>query len=186
MPINALTSLGAAAFALSGLLNILADFMPDAGTRLMNFAGVCLGVLGLQAVYLHTHRKTGAAALAGFLLATFGFLGIAGFLFTDAFVFPLLDPGTVETLTAGTTGLAILAAVILYVLGVLLFSATLFRASVLPKPALVLWAAGTLPTVAAIALPALVMTLAEIIASVGVVWIALAILRDRRAEGLSP
>ncbi len=181
MRINSFVAFGAVAFAVSGVLNIFADFMPETATRLMNFIGVCLGVVGLQALYVYSHQKTGAAALAGVLLATFGFLGIAGFLFTDAFVFPSLDPVTVETLTAGTTGLAIFAAVILYVLGVLLFAATLYRARALPRPALLLWAIGTLPTLAAIALPAFVMTIAEIIASAGVIWIALSILREMRS-----
>lgn len=185
MPINSFITLGAAAFAMSGLLNIFADFMPDEATRPMNFVGVCLGVLGLQALFLYAHERTGAATLAGFLLATFGFLGIAGFLFTDAFVFPSLGSDTVEILTAGATGLAIFAAVILYVLGVLLFSTTLYWTAVLPKPALLLWALGTLPTIAAIALPAIVMTAAEIMASIGVVWIALSVMRDVRSEDWS-
>lgn len=182
MRLNSLVAIGAAAFAASGILNIFADFMPDTVTRLMNFFGVCLGVLGLHALYIFAHQRTGAANLVGFLLSTFGFLGIAGFLFTDAFVFPSLAQETVGALTAGSTGLAIFGAVILYVAGVLLFTVTLYRSGVLPRPALLLWAAGTAPTIAAIALPAIVMTVAEITASVGVVWIAFAVLRDVRTK----
>ncbi len=185
MRLNSFVAVGAAAFAVSGVLNIFADFMPDAATQLMNFVGVCLGVLGLQALYVFAHQKTGVANLSGFLLATFGFLGIAGFLFADAFVFPSLETDTLATLIAGTTGLAIFASVILYVVGVLLFATTLFRSGMLPKPALLLWATGTLPTLAAIALPAVVMTVAEIVASVGVIWIANAILRDLRSDAWS-
>ena len=177
MRLNTFVALGAIAFGMSGALNIVADFLPDSVTRLMNFFGVCLGILGLQALYVFVYDRTGTATLVAFLLAVFGFIGIAGFLFTDAFVFPALEAAQVETLTAGGTGIAIFSAVILYVLGVLLFAATLLRSGLLPKPALALWAVGTLPTLAAIALPPAVMTVAEITASVGIIWIATVMLR---------
>ena len=125
MRLNTFVMIGAACFAASGILNIFADFMPDTATRLMNFFGVCLGVFGLQALYIFAHQKSGRMGLAGFLLSTIGFLGIAGFLFTDAFVFPSLDQEVTEALTAGAAGLAIFAAVILYVFGPALRHCTL-------------------------------------------------------------
>lgn len=180
MRLNSFMTLGAVAFAASGVLNIFADFMPDTVTRLLNFFGVCLGILGLQALYVFVHSQTGRATLAGFVVALLGFIGIAGFLFTDAFVFPALDAAEVSALTAGGTGMAIFASVILYVVGVLTFVATLFRTGLLPKAALLLWGAGTAPTIAAIALPAGVMTVAEIAASLGIIWIAAVMISQTR------
>jgi predicted RND superfamily exporter protein len=104
-----------------------------------------------------------------------GFIGIAGFLFVDAFVFPYIDASLKETLTNGPTGIAIFASVIVYVLGVLLFTIASFRANVYPKLPLIFWGVGVAPTLAAIALPAMVMTVAEIVASIGIIWIGVAI-----------
>jgi hypothetical protein len=181
MHLGSFVAVGAAAFALSGALNILADFMPVAATRVMNMAGVGLGIIGLPALYVHSHRGTGAAALAALVVATAGFVGIAGFLFADAFVLAALPAETVAGLTAGSTGMAIFAAVILYVAGVLGLVASLWRGGAVPRPALALWGVGTVPTLAAIALPAGVMTVAEILASLGVIWIAGAMWQGRGA-----
>jgi hypothetical protein len=174
MQLLSFVRLGAAAFALSGALNILADFMPVEATRVMNLAGVMLGIIGLPALYVHSHRVTGVAALVGLAVALAGFVGIAGLLFVQAFVFPALDPAAVADLTAGGAGVAIFAAVILYVAGVLVLVVALWRGGAVPRPALALWGLGTAPTLAAIALPAVVMTVAEIVASLGVIWIAAA------------
>lgn len=177
-------TIGAIAFAASALLNIFADFLPIPATRLMNFVGVSLGILGLQALYLF-HPNADKATLAAHLIATFGFIGIAGFLFADAFIFPALAVAQVANLTAGPTGLAIFAAVTLYVLGVLALTATLFRQTILPKPALALWAIGTAPTITAIALPPAVMTVAEITASLGILWIATTMLRSPQPNAVA-
>jgi hypothetical protein len=182
-PVSFVT-VGALALAASGVLNIFADVLPDSATPAMNLAGVALGIIGLQALWIFASPRAGRAVLAGYLLAVVGFVGIAGFLFADAFIFPALPPDQVAALVAGPAGLAIFAAVILYVAGVLVLAATLFRLhGLLPRPALLLWAVGTAPTVAAIALPAIVMTVAEITASLGLIWIALTMLRPLQVAG---
>jgi len=167
--------LGAALFGLSGAVNIVADLVP--GTAWFNLAGVAAGILGLPAIYLFQRRAVGLPGLVAALLAGLGLIGIAGFLFVDAAIFPALAEETVAAVTAGAPGLAIFAAVILYVAGVLAFAAAGWRGAVLPRAGLALWAAGTAPTVAAIALPPAVMTVAEILAGAGVVWLAHAVWR---------
>lgn len=178
-----LFKLGALLFALSGAVNIIADLVP--GTAWFNLAGVAAGILGLPALYLVQRRAIGLPGLVAALLAGLGLIGIAGFLFADAAIFPALAEDTVAAITEGGAGLAIFAAVILYVLGVLAFAAASWRGAVLPRAGLALWAVGTAPTVAAIALPPVVMTVAEIVAGAGVVWLAQAVWRRAEREAHS-
>lgn len=171
MKVSTLYKAGAAAFILSGILNIIADFLPATATRLLNFGGVATGILGLVAIYLFQRERVGVFGFISYLVAAFGFIGIAGFLFVDAFVFPYISTTLQEELVNGATGTAIFMSVIAYVLGVVLFNVASFRAKRYPTPALVLWTIGVLPTLAATALPGFVITIAEITASIGIVWI---------------
>ena len=150
---------------------------------MLNFLGVALGVLGLSAVFVHLHDRAGWLTYGGYVLATFGFVGIAGFLFAQAAVFPALPAETVTALTEGPTGLAIFAAVIVYVLGVVVFCAGAWRTGRLPGWALALWAVATLPTLVAIMLPAHVLTVSEIIVSLGILGVTLRIWRDTGVPG---
>jgi hypothetical protein len=172
---------GAVLFGLSGAVNMVADLLP--GTVWLNVLGVAVGILGLPAIYLAQWRETGSQGLIAALLAGLGLIGIAGFLFVDATVLPNLPAETGAALMGGPAGAAIFAAVILYVLGVVGFAAANWRGAVLPRTALALWAIGTAPTIAAVALPSVVMTVAEIVAGAGVVWLAVAVFRA--APGLN-
>jgi hypothetical protein len=163
----------------SGLVNIVADILP--GTALWNLAGVALGILVLPALYLVQRRAVGRPGLIAASFAQLGLIGIVGLLFAQAALFPEMDPKAVAALTAGRAGMFIFASVILYVLGVLAFAATSWRPRVHPRPALALWAIGTAPTVAAIALPPWVMTVAEAIAGAGIVWLCAHLWRHAQA-----
>lgn len=162
---------GAAAFILSGVLNSIADFLPPALTRLLNFGGVAFGILGITAVYLYQRRESRLLGFSSYVLTILGFIGIAGFLFVDAFVFPYIDPSLQEALTNGQTGMAIFISVIAYVLGVLLFVLASLRARVYPKIPLLFWGLGVIPTPLALILPAGIMTIAEVIVSISIIWI---------------
>lgn len=182
MNVSTLYKAGAAAFILSGLFNIVADFLPITATRLLNFGGVSVGILGLVAIYLFQREKVGVFGFISYVLAALGFIGIAGFLFVDAFVFPYVSTTLQEELVNGPTGTAIFISVIAYVLGVVLFNVASFRARRYPTPALVLWTVGVLPTLAATALPGFVITIAEITASIGIVWIGSIVWRNADQE----
>ena len=168
---------GLIAFGLSGALNVVADAFPAAPRAVLNLAGVMLGLIGFGAVYALSARRAGMAGTLAYALSMAGLTGIAGFLVTDAVVFRALPPQTVTELTAGSAGLAIFAAVVAYVLGVLAFVAALWRVGGVPRLALAVWGLATVPTLAAIALPPAVMTLAEGAAGLAIVWIAVHLAR---------
>jgi|JI8StandDraft_2_1071088.scaffolds.fasta_scaffold09855_4 hypothetical protein len=168
---------GLIAFGLSGALNVVADAFPPAPQAALNLAGVTAGLLGFGAVYALAGRRAGLAGTLAYALCIAGLTGIAGFLFADAVVLRALPPETTAALTAGSAGLAIFAAVIVYVLGVLAFVAALWRAGGVPRLALAVWGLATVPTLAAIALPTVVMTLAEGAAGLAIVWIAVHLAR---------
>lgn len=171
MKIATLYRWGSSAFILSGIFNLSADFLPPAITRLLNFGGVAFGILGITAVYLYQRRESMIFGFCSYVVTSLGFIGIAGFLFVDAFVFPYLDPSLQAALTNGPTGIAIFISVIAYVLGVLLFVIASFRARIYPKIPLLFWGLGVMPTPLALALPAGVITVAELIVSIGIIWI---------------
>lgn len=183
MSLTSFIRLGVVALAGSAVANIIADFPPDPATGVLNFVGVALGVLGLSAVFVHLHDRAGWLAYAGYVLATLGFVGIAGFLFADAAIFPALPAETVDALVNGATGGAIFAAVILYVVGVVTFCAGAWRTRRLPGWALALWAVGTVPTLVAVMLPALVLTISEILVSLGILGVTRRIWLDTGARG---
>lgn len=139
--------------------------------------GVGCGLLGLPAVYLAQRHKVGRTGFIAALAAGLGLIGIAGFVFANAAVLPSLPQALVQQLTEGPTGMAIFGAVILYVAGVVALVATSWRVGIHPKGALALWGISTAPTIAAIALPPVVMVVAEMIAGLGVVWLAFSLYR---------
>ena len=171
---------GAVLFGASGAVHIVADLLP--GTAVLNLSGVALGLLGLPALYLSHAGRAGLAGLVAVLVLGLGLVGIAGLLFAQAVVFPQLPPGAFDALVAGPAGMTIFAFVILYVAGVAGFAATGLRADVHPKPALALWAAGTAPTIAAIALPPIVMTIAEIVAGCAGLWLSVSLWQRYSAQ----
>lgn len=175
--------LGLVAFALGGVANVVADVTPLAVMRGLNLAGVAAGLVGLGAVHALGAREAGLAGALAYGLAMLGLTGIAGFLFADAVILPQLPAATVAELTSGPAGLAIFAAVVLYVAGTLALVAALWRAGRTPRGALAVWAAGTVPTLAAIALPPVVMTLAEAAVGLAMVWIAAALWPRRQGAG---
>jgi len=172
---TALFRAGALIFGLSGAVNLVADLLP--GRVWWNLAGVAAGLLGLATVWLWQRRQAGWAGAAGYGLAMLGLTGIAGFLFADAAILPYLAPDVAAALFDGPTGLAIFAAVILYTLGLLVFVGASLAAGVYPRPALALWALGVLPTPFALALPPPVMTGAEIVTSIGILWVCMVLWR---------
>jgi hypothetical protein len=175
MNTSTLYKFGSASVIFSGIVNIFADFLPIEYTRLLNFAGVTAGILGFVAVYLYQRNESGSLGFVGYLMAMLGFVGIAGFLFVDAFVFPYLNTNQQEALVNGQTGFAIFISVIVYVAGVILFNVASLRSNVYPKIASIIWVLGVIPTLAALALPAFVLTISEIMASVGILWIGITI-----------
>lgn len=182
----ALYRLGALAFALSGVLNIVVGLPPLAALPVagaLNFLGAAFGLVGLPALYLWQRRAAGHLGLAGYVTASFGLVGVAGFLFADAYVLSSLEPDVRAGLIAGTVGQAIFGSVLLYVAGVVLFGLATLRARVLPWGGAALYALGTLPTPFALALPAVVMAVAETVASVGVLWLAAALARSAGRGG---
>jgi len=172
--------LGAAAFIVSGLLNIFGGLLPTEliiQQRMLNLFGATGGMLGLTAVYLYQRVESGVLGGVSYILAAIGLIGIIGFLFTDAFVFSYISADLQATLSNGPTGIAIFSSVLLYVLGVVTFGAATIKANVYPRIAAMLYIVGTLPSIVAVLLPPLVISLIESVASVGVIWLGVALWR---------
>ena len=178
--------LGAAVFAFSGLANLAVEALPaEAGgpEALLNFLGGAAGLLGLTAVYLWQRAESGVLGGVGYGLAAAGAAGIVGFLFADGFVLRYLDPQVESELMAGATGTAVFVSVLLYVLGNLIFWIATIRAGVLPRGAAVLVALGTLGILTSEFAAAAVVSIAETVASIGILWLSVALWRGAARLG---
>ena len=115
-----------------------------------------------------TLYRFGAAAfiLSGFLNSVADFL--------PPVITRLLNFGGVAFGILGITAVYLYQrreSMIAYVRGVLLFVMASFRARVYPKIPLLFWGLGVMPTPLALVLPAGVITIAELIVSIGIIWI---------------
>lgn len=122
----------------------------------------------LTAIYLHQREASRALGFIGYVINQFGLALIVGLIYAQVFVLSALDAATVGELMSGTTGLAALASLIIFVLGVALFGISIIRANVFPKWAAALYIVGFLPLAVAPFIPPIVVSIGEIVASVGI------------------
>ena len=111
--------------------------------------GTVLGMLGLVALYLRQQQAVGVLGFLGAGLAWVGTAVLSGAMFFEGIVEPTLLAGQPD-LVAGFPGdeswrpfmVAVLAAGVLLGMGFLIFGATMLRAAVLPRWAIVLVMVG--------------------------------------------
>jgi hypothetical protein len=98
-----------------------------------------------------------------------------GLVFTQVFVLAALDTAFIGELFAGTLGLAALVSLVIFTVGVILFGVATFRAAVFPKWAAVLYIIGFLPQAVALSIPAIVVSIGEVVGSIGIIWLSYAL-----------
>ena len=157
---------------IAGLLNIVIEFLPAIIGRPLNLLVVILMVWTLTAIYLRQRAESGVLGFIGYVVNEFGLALIVGLIYARVFVLSALDATLVGELMSGTTGFAALASLIIFVLGVALFGISIIRANVFPKWAAVLYIVGFLPLAVAPFIPPVVVSIGEIVASVGVLGLS--------------
>jgi hypothetical protein len=155
-----------------------------------------LFLLGIGGIYARQVKKAGWLGLAGFLLFSLSWALQTAFVFTEAFIFPVLAtsaPQFVDGLLGVASGrasnidLGALPALyalvgILYMLGGLLFGIATLRANILPR-----WAAGLLAVTAALTpaaalLPHQLQRLAAVPVGLALAWLGYALWSERRSR----
>jgi hypothetical protein len=157
-----------------------------------------LFLLGITGIYARQVNKAGWLGLAGFLIVSWWLQ--TGFVFAEAFIFPLLATtapqfvdGTLGTIARGQASAVNLGALpmiyslgvgVAYMLGGLLFGIATLRAGILPR-----WPAGLLAVAAALTplaalLPHAIQRLAGIPVGLALAWLGYALWAERRERAV--
>ena len=138
-----------------------------------------LAAIGLViGIYLLISRTTGALAASGALLTVTSLAGLVGVEFVLNLVFPYVDPGVIMALRTGPLGIALTAVSVLFLLGTVVFMVALWRASGIPKGAVLLYTASAIPIALRTIFPETVLQLGLIGLAVAIIWLATWMLRN--------
>ncbi|MGH7477259.1 MAG: hypothetical protein ACRELD_13380 [Longimicrobiales bacterium] len=141
--------------------------------------GALAGMAGLAGLYLQQRQQVGVLGFAGSALAVLGLALIACAMFFEAFIAPSIAtraPALFDSFPAGGGWEGFLAGVLasgaLFGLGFLLFGATMWRAGVMPRWAILLAVVGGLPFAVNFLLPRPVAILAVTLHAAGLLGLA--------------
>lgn len=142
--------------------------------QLAYLLGVALVLLGLFGLYVRQSEAAGALGLIGFLVAFFGTVLIAGFMWASTFIAPFLADTAPELLDEGPPPGLFLSA-ITFALGWLLFAVGTLRARVYPRAAAILLIVGAVVVI-------LPLPFTNVVFAVAVAWLGFALFKGREAS----
>ena len=169
--------IAAAAGVLGGLVVLVnaakrAGLIPtSAVTQLVAPTAQILGLLLVTGLFVAYGRRAGTLGLVGFLLNFVALAALVGVEFTINLVFAELPAATITELRAGPLGTALLAASVLFLVGTLVFCASLARLRTVPWPALALYAAGSVPVALRATVSEAVLDVSLAAVAIGIVWL---------------
>jgi len=123
-----------------------AEVIPtSAFTQLVAPLAQIMALALVTGLYFVLGRRTGTFGLVAYLLNALALSALVGVEFVINLVFRDLPPDTVAALRAGSLGIALTAASILFLLGTLGFVTAMLRTREVPVAPLVLYAVGAMP-----------------------------------------
>ena len=150
-----------------------AEVIPtSAVTQLVAPLAQIMALAFVTALYFAFGRRTGTFGLVAYLLNAFALAALVGVEFVINLVFSELPASTIETLRAGSLGVALTVASIAFLLGTLAFVMSMFRTRELPTVPLVLYALGAVPVSFRASVPEAVLDLGLVVLAVGIAWLA--------------
>ena len=158
------------------------------------------GLLGISGIYARQVEEAGLLGLVGFLMFYVNLALSTGFVFFQAFILPLLAtdaPQFVEGFlgilrgSAGEISLGVLEvvlplAVLLYIVGGLLFGISILRAGIFPRWAAIVFIIGTMSALSVTQLPEGVGRFAAVPYGLGLAWLGYALWSERREKASEP
>jgi len=151
-----------------------AEVIPiSAFTQLIAPVAEILALAFVTALYFAFGRRTGTFGLVAYLLNAFALSALVGVEFVINLVFRELPPDTIAALRAGSLGIALTTASILFLLGTLAFVATMLRTREVPVAPLVLYAVGGVAVSLRAFVPEAVLDLGLAVLAVGTAWLAI-------------
>ena len=171
-----------------------------APVHVIAFAVSFFGVLGIAGIYARQAEEAGWLGLTGFVLFSLWLVLVAGFVFFEALVLPLLATeapafaggflgvftGSTERTSFGTLRTLWTVTGVLYLLGPLVFGVATIRAGVLPRAAAGLFGFGAVSSLVFALLPHELEPLATVPVGLGLAWLGYAVLSERRGNASAP
>ncbi len=151
-----------------------AEIIPaSAFTQLIAPVAEILALALVTALYLAFGRRTGTFGLVAYLLNAFALSTLIGVEFVINLVFRDLPADTGAALRAGSLGIALTAASLLFLVGTLTFVTAMLRTREVPVAPLVLYAVGAIPIALRAFVPEAALDLGLAIMAVGTAWLAI-------------
>jgi hypothetical protein len=151
-----------------------AEVIPtSAFTQLIAPVAEILALALVTALYFAFGRRTGTFGLVAYLLNVFALSALVGVEFVINLVFRELPADTIAALRAGSLGIALTAASILFLLGTLAFVASMLRTREVPAVPLVLYAVGAIPISLRANVGEAVLDLGLVVLAAGTAWLAI-------------
>ena len=151
-----------------------AEVIPtSAFTQLVAPLAEILALALVTALYLAFGRRTGIFGLVAYLLNAFALAALVGVEFVINLVFKDLPAETIQALRAGSLGVALTAASMLFLLGTLAFVIAMLRSREVPPVPLVLYAVGAIPVSLRAFVPEVVLDLGLVVLAAGIAWLAI-------------
>lgn len=169
--------IAAVAGVISGLVILVnaakrAGLIPTSAlTQLLAPTAQILGLLLVTGLFVAYGRRAGTLGLVGFLLNFVALATLVGVEFTINLVFAELPAATITDLRAGPLGTALLAASVLFLVGTLVFCASLALQRTVPLVPLALYAVGSVPVALRTAVSEAVLDAALAVLAISIVWL---------------
>ena len=151
-----------------------AELIPSSSfTQLIAPVAEILALALVTALYLAFGRRTGTFGLIAYGLNAFALASLIGVEFVINLVFKELPGATVQHLRAGSLGVALTVASLLFLIGTLSFVAAMLRSREIPTIPLVLYAIGAVPVALRAFVPEAVLDLGLAVLAIGIGWLAI-------------
>jgi hypothetical protein len=151
-----------------------AEIIPTSAlTQLIAPVAQILALAFVTALYLAFGRRTRTFGLVAYLLNAFALAALVGVEFVINLVFRDLPADTVAALRAGSLGIALTAASILFLLGTLAFVTAMLRTREVPMAPLALYAVGAVPVALRASVPEAALDLGLAVLALGIAWLAI-------------
>ncbi len=150
-----------------------AEVIPtSAFTQLVAPLAQIMAMALVTGLYFAFGRRTGTFGLVAYLLNALALSALVGVEFVINLVFRDLPPDTVAALRAGSLGIALTVASILFLLGTLGFVTAMLRTREVPLAPLVLYAIGAMPIALRAFVPEAALDLGLVVLAVAIAWLA--------------
>lgn len=145
-------------------------------TNAIGTFGLLLGLFSLTGIYLYQREKSGRLGLAGYLTIWFGLAVASGPDYAKNYILPYLSKSEIQALLAGPTKLVFVSSALFFLVGVILFSITLFRTKSFSPLAIALFLVGFTLFSISFLLPETVARVGEMLGALGAIWIGYSVL----------